>query len=108
MNNKILNAIKNDYRLSKDYLNGYMSTIECGKQDAVSSENIKLNTAELLRKSDEIFASTHSAQNAIYSKEFDKQLAKGSKAYNRARESKKARQIVNESLSEEELDNLTF
>lgn len=113
MNTKVLNAMKNDYRLSKEYLDGFMSTIENGNQNVAKNQSIlsKINASEIIKKSEEVFALTHSSQSPIYASEEDKFMAKEmrkSKAYNRAKENKKANRIIEEQLRDEELDSLTF
>lgn len=110
MDNKVLNAIKNDYRLSDEYLDGYMSTLEQGTELAKAHAEIvaKINDQDLNEKCDAIFASTHSSSNPIYNDDFERKMARKAKAYNRAKENVKSRKLVDEQLSEDELDALSF
>lgn len=115
MENKVITAMANDYRLSKEYLDGYMSTIEAGNVNANVKQDVveKLNTNSIINKSNSIFEETHMAGNAIYSKdyqrdEFEQKLARKSKQYNRAKTMRKASKDMNQQLDEEELEMLNF
>ena len=91
---KITEVMLNDRRTTEEYLNGYFSTIECGKADAKVDEavikNIDMN--KLNSKAEEYFATTLMAGNNI---------AKMDKQYNRAAAKAENNKLAEEQLSEE-------
>ena len=91
---KITELMLNDKRTTKEYFNGYFSTIECGKADAKADEavikNIDMN--KLNSKAEEYFATTLMAGNKV--EKMDKQ-------YNRAKSKETSRELAEEQLSEE-------
>lgn len=100
----ITKLIKEDMRTSKEYLNGFVSTIESGNKDAKINEDVikNINVNELNAKCEEAYASTHMAGNAIYSKEFyGNYVEKMDKPYDRAKAKKNAKQLAEEQLDEE-------
>lgn len=113
MNTKILNAIKDDYKLSDDYVDAYFNTISKGQTDAKVSANFasRLNRAQLNKLSDEIFAQTLSSKNIAKQVEReDNQAVKANSAhaYNRAKTNKESKRMIKEALTQEELDQLSF
>ena len=91
---KITELILNDTRTTKEYLNGYFSTIECGNVNAKADEavikNIDMN--KLNSKTEEYFATTLMAGNNV---------VKMDKQYNRAKTKQASNKLAEEQLSEE-------
>lgn len=115
MENKVITAMARDYRTTKEYLDGFMSTIETGNVDAKSNQNVisQLDAKSLVSASNRIFEETHMAGNAIYSSdyqkdEFEQKLARKAKQYNRAKTMRQANKDMNEQLNEEELEMLNM
>ena len=106
LNSDVISAMNKDRRTTREYFDGYIETIEMGKQNALAME-ITLDRKEIEKQADLIIEQTHMAGNPIYSREFNSD--KKSK-YNRSSVKKETRKAIDdyEKLTDEELDSLTF
>ena len=91
---KITELMLNDTRTTKEYLNGYFSTIECGNVNAKANEAVikNIDMKKLNNKVEEYFATTLMANSNI--EKMDKQ-------YNRAKTKQASNKLAEEQVNEE-------